>query len=334
MSKAFLFIVLIILAISCAKDTDECVERPFVSGKGVEVQITPLHDSLVDVQSKDELVKLLTRHPVLRDYFLHRQEFPDDSVFINQWFKRFTNPHIDSLREEVNRVFGDFSSLQTEFNEAFTLLKQYYPAVQIPQIFTAVTGFDTDLFVSDSVIIVGLDYYLGPGAKYRPNMYEYILRQYIPENIVSSIMLLYGIDGRINATDLSNKTVLADMVAYGKSYYFAKRMLACKPDSVFINYTAAEVAGARKNQDLIWYRFVEDEILYSTSPQVKQRYLGERPKTVEVGPDCPGRIAQWMGWQIVDSYMKSHAEVTLQELMKISDADKLFKESKYKAKRK
>jgi uncharacterized protein YjaZ len=56
----------------------------------------------------------------------------------------------------------------------------------------------------------------------------------------------------------------------------------------------------------------------------------ERPATLEVGEKCPGRIGQWVGWEIVKSYMNSHEEVTLQELMQSNDAEKIFKESKYK----
>jgi hypothetical protein len=211
-------------------------------------------------------------------------------------------------------------------------LKYYYPEVKIPKIQTIITGLDNDLFVSDSLIIVGLDFYLGAGAKYRPNMYEYLLRQYESENIVPSCMLIYGISPRFNRTDLADKTVLADMISFGKSYYFAKHMLPCVPDSIFTWYTAEEINGSRKNQDLIWARFIEDAVLYSTSHDVKQRFLGERPKTIEVGEKCPGRIGQWMGWQIVNSYMSSHESITLPQLMGMQDAQKIFKESKYKAK--
>jgi hypothetical protein len=235
---------------------------------------------------------------------------------------------------ETNKVFGDQSQLKKEFEQAFANLQHYYPEVTLPKIQTVITGFDSDLFISDTLIIVGLDYYLGKGAKYRPNMYEYILQQYIPQNIVPSVMLLYGIDARINATNMSDRTVLADMIAYGKSFYFAKRMLPCTPDSILMNYSRKEIEGARGNQDLIWFRLVEDKILYSTAQQDKQHYLGQRPKTVEVGPECPGRIGQWLGWQIVNSYRKSNEEISLQDLMKMSDADRLFKESRYKANRK
>jgi hypothetical protein len=171
---------------------------------------------------------------------------------------------------------------------------------------------------------------LGAGAKYRPDIYDYLLRQYVKENIVPSCMLLYGIDSRINKVNPEDHTVLADMIAYGKSYYFAKHMVPCTPDSIFIWYTAEEVTGSRKNQDLIWARFIEDQVLYSTNHVMKQKYLGERPKTVEVGEKCPGRIAQWVGWEIVKKYMETHPTTTLPQLMQADNADNLFRESKYK----
>lgn len=335
MRFAIVLFLLVTVLFSCSKENegDECVEAP-QSVKAVSLQFEQLQEILPSVRSKEELVQFLSRYPIIRDQVLHRAEYPDDSTFINTLYQRFTNPHIDSLLIETNKVFGDQSHLKREFEDAFSNLQYYYPEVTLPKIQTIITGFDTDLFISDTLIIVGLDYYLGSGAKYRPNMYEYILQQYIPQNIVPSIMLLYGIDGRINATNMGDRTVLADMVAYGKSFYFAKRMLPCTPDSILMNYNRKDIEGARGNQDLIWFRLVEDKVLYSTAQQDKQHYLGQRPKTVEVGPECPGRIAQWVGWQIVNSYMKSKEETTLQDLMKMSDADRLFKESKYKANRK
>jgi hypothetical protein len=232
------------------------------------------------------------------------------------------------LLAETKRVFANKEKLKDDLTQAFGRVKAHYPEFVIPRIQTVISGFDTDLFVTDSLVIIGLDYYLGKGAKYRPNQYEYILEQYHAENIVPSIMLLIGIDAHINATNLNNKTVLAEMIAYGKSFYFAKQMLPCTPDSVFMHYTASDLAGAKKNMDLIWYRLVEDKVLYNTTNTIKQRYLSERPKTIEVGPECPGRIGQWMGWQIINSYMQNN-DVPLPELMQNAQADVLFKQSKF-----
>jgi hypothetical protein len=161
-------------------------------------------------------------------------------------------------------------------------------------------------------------------------MYEYMLRRYEKDFILPSLMLLYGIDSRFNETDLSDRTVLADMIAYGKAYYFAKRMLPCRADSVLIGYTSEEIAGARANQDMIWKKLVEDEAFYSTSQQLKQRYIAERPHTFELGEKAPGRIGTWVGWQIVNKYAAQNSDLTLPQIMKVKDAKKIFTESKYK----
>lgn len=323
-----------VLMVACSSvDGDECVEAP-ADASPIAVAMEDLRPAIASIRSKQQLVQFFTAHPTLRDHVFLRGQYPDDSAFINTVYQRVTNPYFDSLLTETQRVFNDLKPLEGELNEAFTNLHAYYPELPIPTIQLVATGMETDLFVSDTLIVVGVDFYLGPDARYRPNMYDYILRQYVPENIVPSLMLLYGIDGKVNVTNLEDRTVLADMIAYGKAFHFAKHMLPCKPDSVFINYSRADIEGARENQSLIWYRLVEDKVLYSTSNQLKQRYLSERPKTIEVGPECPGRIAQWVGWQIVDSYRKNHPDVSLQQLMQTDDADQLFKQSKYKANRK
>ncbi|HTE30128.1 MAG TPA: hypothetical protein VK666_07125, partial [Chryseolinea sp.] len=217
-----------------------------------------------------------------------------------------------------------------EFDEAFTNLKYYYPDFIPPRIQTVISGFDSDLMVTDSLIIVSLDFYLGKGARYRPKYYEYLLRKYDPNDIVPSCLLIYGISDRFNKNELKDNTVLADMVAFGKSFYFAKHMLPCVPDSVFIWYTPDEIKGSRKNEDLIWDRFVESQVLFSTNHKVKQDYLGERPVTIQVGEKCPGRIGQWVGWQIVNKYADSHTDETLPEMMQITEATRIFRESAYK----
>lgn len=326
--------ILVVLAASlwgaCKSEPDQevCIEVPAPTEK-VRIKIEQFQDSLTNAPSKQALVALLGREPMIRDYIFRRTEYPNDSVFINELYNRFHNPHFDTLLSETTRVFGDLSGLEAEFSEAFSNFLEYYPDRPLPRIQTVISGLDTDMLVSDSLIVISLDFYLGAGAKYRPRVYDYLLRRYDPNDVVPSCMLVYGI-GEINKTDAADKTVVADMVAYGKSFYFAKRMLPCVSDSVFIWYTPEEIRGSRKNQDLIWARFIESQVLFSTSHVVKKDYLGERPITIQVGEKCPGRIGQWVGWQIVNSYMANHPEVTLPQLMETADAQNLFKQSRYK----
>jgi len=333
MQKVLVIVLFMALLLAgCSGEKDECVVAPAIE-KPVSVEIRQLQDSLVNITTKEELVAILTHHPLVRDYIFRRTEYPSDSAFINQLFAKLTSPHMDTLVMETKRVFGDLSGLKQQFDEAFSNIKYYYPNFTPPKVQTVVSGLETDMLVTDSLIIVGLDFYLGRGAKYRPKMYEYLLRKYDPNDIVPCAMLIYGIEGRFNKNQPNDKTVLADMVVFGKSFYFAKHMLPCVPDSVFIWYTPEEMKGTRGNEDLIWARFIDSQVLYATSHKVKQDYLGERPITIQVGEKCPGRIGQWVGWQIVNKYAEKHPEATLPQVMGAPDAQQLFKESYYKPKK-
>ncbi len=329
---SFLLLALVGL-ISCKKDNEEkCVFVPDTKGLSIDLKIESLEDSLPAIISKTQLVNFLTHHPALRDHFFGRAGYPNDSVFINELYNRFTNPHIDTLLMETHRVFGDLAGLREEFRQAYANIRYYYPNFRLPKIQTIISGLETDLLVSDTLIVVGLDYFLGDGAKYRPRMYEYMLRRYKKDFIVPSVLLLYGIDQGFNKTALTDKTVLADMIAYGKAFYFAKHMLPCVPDSVFLGYTREEIEGAREYESMIYIRLVEKEVLYSTSHQIKQRYIAERPKTLEVGEKCPGRIGQWIGWRVIDAYAARNPDKTLPQIMDLPNSNTIFKDSKYRGK--
>lgn len=331
MNRVYIFLGACLLW-GCGTDREECVFVPKVSPSDIQLSYERLEDTLGSFRSKADLVDFLSREPLIRDIMLRRQAYPDDSVFINEIFRRFNHPGIDTLLQETRAVFGDGSDLKEQFERAFANVKYYYPDFTPPKVKTLITGLDTDMYVSDSVVLISLDFFLGPGAKYRPQTYEYLLRRYDPHDIVPSVLLIFGIDNHFNQTDVSDKSVLADMVAYGKSFYFAKHMVPCTPDSILIWYTREEIEGAHRNQDLIWARLIEDQVLYSTSNMTKRAYLGDRPKTLEVGEKCPGRIGQWVGWEIVKAYMKRHPEVSLPELMATPDAQEIFKKSNYKPK--
>jgi hypothetical protein len=326
MNRFFYFFFFFFLFACNPNAEEKCVLAPEAK---IELNFSSLEDSIPAIRTKQQLVDFFSNHVGLRDIFFGRKNFPSDSVFVNHYFRKFTNPALDTVLMDVKEVFNDDASLKEEFRVAFSNIKYYYPEFRIPRVETVITGLESDLFVSDTLVIVGLDFFLGKNGRYKPDMHEYILRRYEKNFIVPSTLLLYGIDGKYNSVNLSDRTVLAEMIAYGKAYYFAKHMLPCSPDSVFIGYTSKEIEGAKANQDMIWKRLVDDEALFSTSQQMKQRYIGERPKTYEVGNECPGRIATWVGWQMVNEYAKRNTDISLPELMKITDAQKIFKGSKY-----
>src|SRR6478735_3576923 len=128
----------------CGEEEEKCAFIPDAS-TAVDLEFESLTDKLVNISSKSQLIKLLDNHRVLRDNFFRRDQYPSDSAFINELYRRFNNPHIDTLRLEVERVFGDESNLKLEFEEAFKNLKYYYPTVRLPKIETVISGLENDM---------------------------------------------------------------------------------------------------------------------------------------------------------------------------------------------
>lgn len=332
MRKLFIVFITMVLLWSC-NSQNECDNNTNVASLAPGISVERLENQIFNVKSRENLIHFIKKNPTVASYFLKRENYPNDSAMAEILFKRFSNPHIDSLRQEIDRVFGDLTTLTDEFNEAFAFFKYYYPNATVPKIQTVATGLENgaDLYITDSLIIIGLDFYLGKGAKYRPIGFpNYILKKYDQKYIVPSVMLLYGISPRYNATDLNDKTMLANMISYGKSYFFAKKMMPCTPDSILIAYSREEIEGSIKSQNVIWAHFLDNQLLYTNEHFTKQKYLGERPHTYEIGDKCPGRIGTWLGWEIVKQYAERNQEISLPELMQQADSKRIFQESKYR----
>lgn len=304
-------------------------DRPDVSNIKIDLKVERLEKEMFALEDKNSLKEFLEAHGTLTQGFFEADQYPHDSILINNLFRLINDPHIDTLYQEVESAFGDFSLVKEQFIQAFRHIKYYYPAFEVPKIQTVVTGFGKDLFISDSTIIIGLDYYIGKNATYRPlDIPNYILSRYEKDYIVPSCVLLMS--SNYNQVNMEDRTMLADMIFYGKAYYFASKVLPEVQDSILIGYTSTEMEDVKAHQQIVWAHFVQNQLLYETSHFIKKKYVEERPKTLEIGNKAPGRIGVWLGWEIVKQFMKENPEVTLQELMKMEDAQKLFTQSKYK----
>ena len=120
------------------------------------------------------------------------------------------------------------------------------------------------------------------------------------------------------------------MVYYGKGYVFTKAMLPEVADSLVIGYSDKQLTETFNAQDVVWAHFIDNQLLYQTSPAIKQRYLNERPFTAEIGQACPGAIGRWVGWRIVGRYHEEHSGVSVPDLMRNADARQIFEQSGYK----
>jgi hypothetical protein len=292
----------------------------------VKVEIERFDQKLMAVKSKAELAGLFAKNPNYTKS-LYRA-MPDDSALITHVFYLTSHPDTRKFHTETEKNFGDLAKIKAQFKTAFQHIKSMYPTFKEPKIMITFTGLENDLFVSDSLIIISLEAFNGPKATYRPDQPNYLLRRYTPEHIVP--MAVRYLSNSYNKTDQGDQTFLGDMIYFGKSLEFTKQMMPDTPDSLIIGYTGKELENTWAAQDLIWAHTVEKTLLYNKNPGIKEKYLGERPIVSEIGPACPGRIGQWLGWRIVERYMNENPKLTFQEVMKESKSEDILRMSAYR----
>lgn len=329
LTRLFIVLPLCLFVYACNSDSKDSINRPDVSDIKVDITIHRLEKPLFEANSRGEIKAFLEENELFAQKFLRADEYPSDSVLLDQLWQLSQDPHLDTVYRESQQIFADLSQWEEQFETAFRYIKYYYPDFQPPTIYTVVSGFTTDMFVSEDMIVIGLDYFLGPTATYRPQeLPDYILRRFTPQHVVPGAMFL--ISSRFNQTDLQDKSMLAEMIYYGKSYYFVDFVLPNTPDSLIIGYTAEEIQGVQYNKATIWNHYLKNELLYETNHVMKKKYLEERPQTLEIGDKAPGRIGTWLGWDIVRTFMEKKDDLSLRELMELQDARYIFNEAKYR----
>ena len=326
--QVWLLLPVILFLLSCTKNNN-CIEAPDISNIHLELHVQRVDQELFKSRTKNDLAMIIRQNPVFAEAFLMRSQYPDDSILVDRFYELLHDPNIDTLWQETQQVFGDFKEVEDQFRDAFKRIKYFYPDFTVPKIKTVFSGLSSDMYLSDTLILIGLDYYLGDDATFRPlNTPEYILKRYRKENIVPNTLLF--LSEKYNATNPEDQTLLADMIYYGKSYYFSKQMLPCIADSIFLGYTPKEMEDIYNNEGIIWANFIENELLYETNHSIKDKFISERPYTYEISQICPGRIGRWIGWEIIKEYHERNEDQSFKEIMANPDALEIFNISKYK----
>lgn len=296
--------------------------------------IERLDVEMINLKTKAEIQHFLDKNRNLKEtFFLSEADMPD-SVLVDRIYQTVTNPAFQKFYNELNRNAGDLSEVKKQFAEAFSQVKKLYPDFKEPKVKTVISGlghFSRDaaaLSVSDSLIVISLDFYAGEKATFVPSVPNFLLKKYTLQALVPSIMSVLA--EKFIVVNTEDKSLLNDMIVAAKKLEFTHEIMPEIPDSLIIFYTEKQLKDAEEHKTVIWAHFVKEKLLYETNHFKKVKYIGDRPYTAEIGTDCPGAIGRWLGWQIVKKYRDENSDVTLPSLLSNPDSQNIFMKSKFK----
>jgi len=328
---AFTFVVLSLLLSfsSCNKKEHSFQKIDISSIEKKDVHIHRYEKELfsIDINNlKNEIVNL---NP---EYHFFLGENPDNDQNITRLKSYLQDSILIELYNTTVKKYPKVSSIEKDLSQAFRYYKHYFPSKKTPKIFSYVSGIDFRYPIQyyDSVIIIALDMYLGndfaPYTQLRIPKYK--CRTFTPEHILADCFLTIGEQAIPN--EKAGASFLDKILHQGKILYFTDAMLPFVEDSIKIKYSTSQIEWCNNNEKTIWTYLIENDLLFSTDYSLTRKLLSDGPFTSDFGTNSAPRIGEWVGWQIIRSYMDKNPNTNLQKLINNTNSQIILQQSGYK----
>lgn len=320
MKKYFYVVTISLLLFSC--DNKSKVEKA-VEEIPVEMKVVRFEQAFFDAKP-EELANVKNEYP---DFF---PEGTPDAV----WIDKMKHPQWRELYQEVEKKYKNFGKQQSEIEDLFKHIKYYFPTIKTPTIYTVISEMDNNnkaIYANDKLVIA-LELYLGKEHKFYSEFPAYLRQNFEERQMVPDIVSSFAF-GVLPAP--KDKDLLSLMISSGKELYLKDILLPEYTDAEKIGYTEDQIKWSKENESYIWEYFINDKLLYSSDSKLPNRFINLAPFSkfyLEIDNESPGRIGQWVGWQIVRSFMENNPKVSVQDLIKMNEKD-IFELSKYKPKK-
>ncbi len=326
-------LIVLVLVGACRRDR----YRVDISGIKVDVKIKRLEQDLFahdPVRIPDTVEVLKKKYGEFLKYFSYVINIgePDDSLWLDGLLKFCTDRLNNEVYEATLKVFPDLEWLEKDFSKSFRYYKYYFPDKSVPEVFSCITGFNTSIITGDSVLGIGLDRFLGSDCRYYPQLgiYTYLADRMTPEYILTGSMYAWASsEWDYNIIGYIPDNVLASIIHEGKLLYFVKCMVPWENDEIIFGFSQKQMEFCLQNEGDMWQYLIENDLLFSTDSFTKRKLVGEAPFTSYFSRESPGRAAAWIGFRIVEAFMKYNKDMTLEKLMNISDPQVILSGSRY-----
>jgi len=339
MKKIFILISIILiisnLCFSCTNKRRFEIDKTQLKITEQQLRIIRFDSAIITIDTANavkNLKSIASKYPdIYQNYFDMLEIDASDTVFSS---KMMIDLLTDTLYSKINtavlHTFTNIKSIEKEMASVYTYFRTYFPDIQMPKLFFFVSGCNQLIITFPGYIGIGVDWHLGRDffEFYKNLSYEYLVPNMTVESIPVDITLTL-LNGSFKF-DSQNTRLLDNILYQGKMLYFVSVMLPDESEANIAGYTKEQLAWCKKYEREIWATIIDQKQLFSSDYRLIRDFTGDGPFTLSISQDSPGRVGNWVGWQIVKSYMENNPTVTLQELAYDNDFQKILEKSKYR----
>lgn len=251
-----------------------------------------------------------------------------DSFF---WQLQRNDSLINSLKRDVDSKSKELDIAVSECIEVMKYYRYYFPESKDLKLYTYISPNDVNypIIFTDTVAFIALDQYLGRNSPFYAPWPDYFI--YRKEPIFLSADLADQIALHFIKSPETLSDFLSDMILEGKRLYFASKLLPSKEERHLLRYSKESWDFCIAHEREIWKYFLEQKALFSSSLDLKRRFIFPAPFSkfyLPIDNESPGQVGRWIGYQLVKKAVEKN-NLTLKELLAIQDANWFLKNAKY-----
>ena len=338
--KGIFFIFLVGVLQSCGLDQSNDI--PDISDISIDTKLRRFESDLFAIDTNNmamALQNLKSQYPEFGTIFFDNILRSSDPRIAPEgeeaFIKGFINhPSLEYLYDTCQVIYPNLDQIEKDFESAFQFYKYYFPDQPVPDVTTFLSEYTIGAFIyGENSLACGLDFFLGENYPYanlnpqNPNFSSYLTRTFNRDHLVAKTLqpLIEDMVGAPRGTRM-----LDHMVNNGKKLYLLDKLLPHHPDSVVMEVSGEQIEWLKDNELEMWAYFLKENLLYSTEWQNIRKFVEYSPHSPGMPPEAPGRTANWVGWKIVEAFMKNRPETSMDQLLTMTDAQKIMDGSKYK----
>lgn len=238
----------------------------------------------------------------------------------------FSEPTLWNLYGQAIEKYADVKTIESQIGDGFAFVQTYFPTIQLPAVYTHVSGLNQNILVGEQVLSISIDKYMGQEFPlyqdffYEPERRLMTEKLIAPDCIAGLLLSEYPFEG--------NENVLLDRMIYeGKIKYLLEKAFPDHTILELIGYDNSDFEWCQQNEKMLWRFIVGNKQLFTPDHLVTARYFQPTPSTF-LADGAPGNIGIWLGWRIVTRYMNETNATPLQLMQ--AKAQEVLSESKYK----
>jgi hypothetical protein len=262
--KHLLIIVLIIFA-GCANDSKR--HNGVIQHKEIVIERfdKDFRQYLNDkgVASKHQLI---SKYPILLSAFgkviVNNSEAAQPNFF-QSLDKYFSDTTLLKIYDDAVKKFDNVEKIEHELSLANEHLWDIYPGKQLPRLSMHVSGFKQNVIVTDSIISLSIDKYLGSDYPiYKDYFYDYQRAQMKPEFVTRDYLRAYIISSLLPESKAPD--LVSAMIREGKCLYAISQLLPDADPENLIGYNVKQLKWCKNNERAVWRGTIERKFLYSS----------------------------------------------------------------------